>query len=784
MWCEIRLLMKIKSQESGLIMIQIDGFSKSELAKALERNEMPFLKKLIKNEKYRLHALYTGLPSTTPAVQGELFYGVKQCVPSFFFYDKPSKQVFRMFDGDSVRTIEERLSKQGEGLLEGGSSYSNIYSGGAKETHFCAGSLGWKYVGKDVNLFEFLLIVSTHFLATVRMTVLCFWETFLALMDFIYGLLKKESIAVELKFVPLRVLICILLRELITLGATMDAIRGLPIIHLNFLGYDEQAHRRSPGSQTAHWALKGIDKSIARIYSAAIKSSRRHYDVWIYSDHGQEATIPYVGLYGKSVEEAVAQVFHGLFDQKITGTNKSDLAKKTHDSIQLQRSRYLGQWVRKIGILDQGPNLALDSDLVTTAMGPLGGIYIFKELTAKQRLLFAKELVRLAKIPLVLMPQEDGKVLAWNEQGQFILPEQARDVIGADHPFFEDVLRDLIALCHHPNAGTLTISGWRPKEKPLSFPFENGAHAGPGKIETNAFALLPANVKLRSQERTYFITKDLRECALRLLKRSPEDLLSPSQETITPNKSHPLGTIRIMTYNVHGCKGLDGKVSPERIARVIGRYEPDIVVLQELDIGRNRSEKRDQPHLIAKELEMMYHFHPAIHVEEERYGNAVLSRYPMELIHAAVLPPLKNRFNSEPRGAMWVSIKVGNVRLQVINTHLSFYSHEGWHQAKALMGHEWTAHPHCKGPIILSGDFNCLPNSAAWRLINHKLRDVQRVLDKHRPKATWFGHYPIGRIDHIFISPGIKVSAIDVPRTQLNKMSSDHLPLIADLEVF
>ncbi len=780
--------MMFKSHEShnqpGLIMIQIDGFSKIELEKALERNEMPFLKSLIKNEKYRLHALYTGLPSTTPAVQGELFYGVKQCVPSFFFYDKPSKKVFRMFDGDSVRTIEQQIEKQGEGLLEGGSSYSNIYSGGAKETHFCAGTLGWPYIKKDVNFSEFFLLISTHFLAVIRMVILCLWENKLASMDFMYGLFKKENVLVELKFVPLRVLICILLRELITLGAVMDTIRGLPIIHLNYLGYDEQAHRRSPDSQTAHWALKGIDKSIARIYSAAIKSSRRHYDVWVYSDHGQEATIPYVGLYGKTVEEAVAQVFHGLFDPKIKETSKFNSAKKTHESIQLQRARYLGQWVRKIGILDQGPDLALDADLVTTAMGPLGGIYVFKELTAEERLRFAKELVRTAKIPLVLMQQEEGKVLAWTNQGQFNLPEQARDVIGADHPFFEDILKDLIALCHHPNAGTLTISGWRPNEKPLSFPFENGAHAGPGRLETNAFALLPANVKLRSYERTYFRTKDLRESALRLLKRTPESHLSASSKIIVPNTSHPSKTIRIMTYNVHGCKGLDGKVSPERIAKVIGRYEPDIVVLQELDMGRKRSGKMDQPHVIAKELEMMYHFHPAIHVEEERYGNAILSRYPMDLIHAAVLPPLKNRFNCEPRGAMWASVKVGDVHLQVINTHLSFHSHEGWHQANALMGDEWTAHPHCQGPVVLCGDFNCLPNSATWRTINGKFQDVQRILDNHRPKATWFGHYPIGRIDHVFISPDIKVSAIDVPRTKLNKISSDHLPLIVDLEVF
>ena len=98
------------SSEAGLVFIQIDGFSKSELEKALDRNEMPFLKKLLTKEKYKLYPHYPGLPSTTPSVQGELFYGVKQIVPSFFFFDRQSRKVFRMFDGDAVREIESRLA--------------------------------------------------------------------------------------------------------------------------------------------------------------------------------------------------------------------------------------------------------------------------------------------------------------------------------------------------------------------------------------------------------------------------------------------------------------------------------------------------------------------------------------------------------------------------------------------------------------------------------------------------------------------------------------------------
>ncbi|MBI5149314.1 MAG: endonuclease/exonuclease/phosphatase family protein [Candidatus Omnitrophica bacterium] len=238
-----------------------------------------------------------------------------------------------------------------------------------------------------------------------------------------------------------------------------------------------------------------------------------------------------------------------------------------------------------------------------------------------------------------------------------------------------------------------------------------------------------------------------------------------------------------MTYNVHSCVGTDGRHSPKRIARVIGRYQPDIVALQELDIGRKRTGEADQPHLIARELEMLYHFHPSIEVAEERYGNAILSRYPIELVRAMKLPKLESRLNLEPRGAVWVTVKVGNVNLQIINAHLSFYGPECRHQAKALIGPEWLTHPRCAGPVVLCGDFNALPNTNPWRTISGKLRDAQRALEAHRPLATWFGRYPIGRIDHVFVGPGIRVLAVDVPKTQLNKLASDHLPLIVDLEV-
>ncbi|MEW6487782.1 MAG: oxidoreductase, partial [Thermodesulfobacteriota bacterium] len=101
----------------GLIMIQIDGLSQPELERALERGELPFLRRLIHREHYQLHSLYSGLPSTTPAVQAELFYGIKGAVPAFSFRDHESGRVVRMFEPDAAARIEALHAGNGDEAL-------------------------------------------------------------------------------------------------------------------------------------------------------------------------------------------------------------------------------------------------------------------------------------------------------------------------------------------------------------------------------------------------------------------------------------------------------------------------------------------------------------------------------------------------------------------------------------------------------------------------------------------------------------------------------------------
>ena len=246
--------------------------------------------------------------------------------------------------------------------------------------------------------------------------------------------------------------------------------------------------------------------------------------------------------------------------------------------------------------------------------------------------------------------------------------------------------------------------------------------------------------------------------------------------------SRPL-QLRVLTYNVRRCLGTDGRLSPKRIAEVIAVFEPDLVALQELDVGRVRTGAVDQAHEVAHQLGMSFHFHPSLRVMEELYGDAILTLRPCTLVKAGPLPGLPGRRDPEPRGALWAAVDAGGATLQVINTHLGLAPRERLAQIEALLGPDWLGHPACRDPKILIGDFNTLPRSRAYRRLTRHLVDAQRAQPDPRPRPTFPSRLPMLRIDHAFVGSGVEVVSSAVPRTPLTRVASDHLPLVLDLRV-
>jgi endonuclease/exonuclease/phosphatase family metal-dependent hydrolase len=241
--------------------------------------------------------------------------------------------------------------------------------------------------------------------------------------------------------------------------------------------------------------------------------------------------------------------------------------------------------------------------------------------------------------------------------------------------------------------------------------------------------------------------------------------------------------LRVMTYNVHRCVGIDRLLSPQRIAQVIASCHPDIVALQELDVKRARSGHVDQAEVIARDLGMDVHFFPALRIMEELYGDAILSRWPARLVKAGPLPGLTRLPRFEPRGALWSEITIDGVDIQIINTHLGLFGAERVLQTNTLLSAGWLDHPDCRDPVILAGDFNATPRSRAYRKLTARLRDAQRTPAVRRPSVTFPTRLPALRLDHLFVSRSVDVTAASTIRTTLARLASDHFPLVADITV-
>jgi endonuclease/exonuclease/phosphatase family metal-dependent hydrolase len=764
--------------ERGLVLIQIDGLSRAQLEKALKRGRMPFLRKLQKREGYHLHTLYSGIPSTTAAAQAELFYGVKGAVPAFAYRERESGRYMKLILPECASRVEENLEGQHQGLLSGGSAYSNMYSGGASEAHFCASGLGAGSLLKNANPLGFMVVLLWNFPSILRLIGLLGLEFIVAFYDSIRGAIARGEVRQELLFVFSRVLVCVGLRELITVEACMDVTRCLPIVHVNFVGYDEQAHRRGPSSKFAHFSLRGIDNCIQRIWSAAHLSHRRDYDVWIYSDHGQESVVPYARENHRALDAAVAEVLGTPIAaptvmQRIPREGSQDPTGKKAESYLLRHSGIAKVEVR---VEDQAS--------VVIAIGPFGHIYLPEPIVAGLRDGLARKLVDRANIPMVLFADGPDRARVITAEGHFELPKDALKVLGAVHPFPVVCAEDLVKACHHPNSGDFIICGWRTRAKPISFVWENGAHGGPGYEETRAFGLFPISAAIPHDDRILRYS-DIREAAQHLRGQPSSTRAYPRKPGAMPGNADK--KLRIMTYNIHGCAGMDGKVCTSRIARVIAQYEPDLVALQE-SYGEPPGA---QALAILKELKEIYHFPSDMRCEQDDYGNAILSVFPMQLIKSAKLPTLPGR-DLEIRGAIWVKVNLkhnvmtsepigGESSFNFLNTHLGLFSMERQKQTEALLGDAWLGGAETDHPALLVGDFNASPSSTVFRSLTSRFFCAQENATGHKFRNTFPGRYPVTRIDHIFCSREFKIHKVEVPRSHLTRLASDHLPLVAEV---
>jgi len=241
-------------------------------------------------------------------------------------------------------------------------------------------------------------------------------------------------------------------------------------------------------------------------------------------------------------------------------------------------------------------------------------------------------------------------------------------------------------------------------------------------------------------------------------------------------------TIRVMTYNMHSGVNRDGKVRLQPAVQVIRSLNPDIVALQEVDVGITRSRYRHQAKALGERLEMDFFFYPLVQFETRHYGLAFLSRRPFTIVKCDRLPTVWPRLRLQKRGAIWIRLNHLPRPIHIFNTHLGLFHRERRRQAEALLGRDWLKAVPQDEAVVFCGDLNAGPLSWIYRNLSTRLSDVQKKrVGRERPQPTFSSRRPILRIDHIFVSHHLASLSVKVPTSRITQMASDHLPLSAEL---
>ena len=224
--------------------------------------------------------------------------------------------------------------------------------------------------------------------------------------------------------------------------------------------------------------------------------------------------------------------------------------------------------------------------------------------------------------------------------------------------------------------------------------------------------------------------------------------------------------LTIATYNIHGAVGTDGRFMPTRVAAVLREMNTDIIALQEVPLGGSTTPN------VLNLLQHASGFYavegPACDRPDRRYGNAVLSRYPIVSTRTIDLS-----FGSrEPRGALDADVNCHGHMLRVVATHLGLRPAERRDQIRRLLQKFDTE----EMPVILLGDIN------EWFMWGKSLRLLESHFQAVPAPRTFPSFKPLFALDRIWIRPRHRLVNVKVHGTPLARKASDHLPLIAHID--
>jgi hypothetical protein len=512
-----------QSGQRDFIVIQLDALSHDDLLHAVRQGRAPRIRRLIEKDGWTLRSYPAGLPSATPAAQAAIFFGTKAGIPAFRYYLKKERRVIVGSRPADVQHVRDTLPEHG--ILRNGSSYTNIFDGGADRAAFTLAAQQAQPFLQKMGGARVALLALLHPMRMARMVFAALWEYMLEEWNRLISQVRGQSTYYWWYLPLLHIGTDVVLRELQTLAVLLDIYVGVPRIYTTYNSYDEFAHHFGPRSRPALASIRAMDRRVAEILRMVRRLPDRDYDIYIISDHGQTASIPYRVEFGETLGDTImATARHGVMVMAGTGDYAPDsrdamdflvreLEEVSAESNPATRNIGLriGRWIRRhyglFPLVAEVVRKSPDAHLVVTYSSSLAHVYWtepddpipFDEIRADpDRRALHYFLVAHRGIGVVITRMLDGAHVESIDGHALVTPDGEIEVLSGDDPLrnYADsaVARQEIArLAQDEHAGDMILFGaYDPvTERCICFDDQVGAHGAMGGRQYWPFMLTP-----------------------------------------------------------------------------------------------------------------------------------------------------------------------------------------------------------------------------------------------------------------------------------------------------
>ena len=356
----------IRTDEPGIVFLEIDGLALPILRRAMRDGNAPHMARWVAEDGYRLTGWETDLSSQTGASQAGILLGSNVDIPAFRWVEKETATVMACSAPADCAELERRHATDKGLLLNGGASRGNLLSGQADVAILTVSRIEAE---KKANP-GYRTFFANGFNAT-RVLVLFGWEVILEWMAALRAIRRDVRPRGHRggSYPFMRAGMCVVVRDLIVEAVLTDMMGGRPAIYATFSSYDEVAHHSGLERADTLEALRKLDHQFGRIVRAT-RYAPRPYEIVVLSDHGQTQGATFKQRNGHGLDELVRRSLESADVTSLTSGDENDR------TVGNAFGEATGRGPKKE---KRAKNDVSGEDVVVLASGNLGLVYLMDE---------------------------------------------------------------------------------------------------------------------------------------------------------------------------------------------------------------------------------------------------------------------------------------------------------------------------------------------------------------------------------------------------------------------